>query len=75
MIGLETSDELAGFYGQQELFHKQIVTPKEVTEKIMAVTANEIQKVAKDIIKNEHLNLALIGPFKDKKEFEKILHL
>src|SRR3989338_5359146 len=75
MIGLQTSDQRAGFYGQQELFHKQIVTPKEVTEKIMAVTANEIQKVAKDIIKNEHLNLALIGPFKDKKEFEKILHL
>lgn len=75
MIGLETSDELASFYGKQELFHKEILTPKDIVKKIEAVTANEVLKVAKDIIKNEHLNLALIGPFKDKKEFEKILKI
>ena len=75
MIGLETSDEVASFYGHQELFHKEIMSPKEMLKKIEAVTANEVLKVAKDIIKNQHLNLALIGPFKDKKEFEKILCL
>ena len=75
MIGLETSDELGSFYGQQELFYKEIMSPKEVLEKIETVTANQVLKIAKDIIKPEHLNLALIGPFKDKKEFEKILHL
>jgi len=75
LMGLETSDELASFYGQQEIFYKKMITPKEVVQKIEAVTANEVLKLAKDIIKNEHLNLALIGPFKDKKEFERILKL
>ncbi|MBI3046342.1 MAG: insulinase family protein [Candidatus Harrisonbacteria bacterium] len=75
MIGLETSDELASFYGQQELFHKDILSPKDVLKKIESVSAKEVLKVAQDIIKNEHLNLALIGPFKDKKPFEKILRL
>lgn len=75
MIELETSDELASFYGQQELFHKDMLAPQDIVKKIEAVTANEVLKVAKDIMKNEHLNLALIGPFKDKKEFEKILKI
>lgn len=75
LIGLETSDELASFYGQQELFRKKMIAPNELVKKIEAVTANEVLKVAKDIIKNEHLNLALIGPFKDKKEFEKIFKI
>jgi len=71
MIGLETSDELASFYGQQELFHRKMLGPKEIAKRIEAVTAKDILKVAKDIMKNKHLNLALIGPFKNKKKFEK----
>ena len=75
MIGLEVSDELASFYGQQELFHKDILTPKNLAKKIEAVTAKDVLKVAKDIMKNEHLNLAMIAPFEDKKPIEKILKL
>lgn len=75
MIGLETSDELASYYGQQELFFRKMMTPKQLIEKIEAVTAKDVLKVAKDIIKSTSLNLAVIGPFEDKKEFEKILKL
>ena len=75
MIGLEGSDELASFYGNQEIFRQKIITPKELAKRIEAVTASEIWKVAKDLIKNQHLNLALIGPFKDRKPFEKILKI
>jgi len=75
MIGLETSDELASFYGQQELFHKKMISPKELAKKIESITSEDVLDVAKDIIKNKHLNLALIGPFKDKKKFEKLLRL
>ncbi len=73
MIGLESSDELAGFYGNQELFRKEILLPKDIVKKIEAVTAEDILKVAKEIMNPKNLNLALIGPYKDKKEFEKIL--
>ena len=31
--------------------------------------------VAKDIFQNQKLNLAIIGPFKDKEKFEKILEI
>jgi predicted Zn-dependent peptidase len=75
MLGLETSDALADFYGDQELLERKMMTPQEYAQKIRAVTAEEIQSVAKDIFQNNKLNLAVIGPFKDRERFEKILKL
>ena len=74
-LSLESSDAQASFYGGQELLSGKILTPKEKCVKIDKVTVNDIQKVAKDIFTPEKLNLALIGPHKDKKQFEKILKL
>ena len=73
-LGLESSDSLADFYGFQELLHhKKILSPDEIVAKIEKVTAKDIQKVAKEVLKNEGLNLALVGPFKDGEEFLPLL--
>jgi len=64
-LSLETSDELGYFYGGQEAMGRPVQTPEEIAAKIEAVTAEEIQEVAKDLFKSESLNLAAIGPFKD----------
>ncbi|PJE57724.1 MAG: hypothetical protein COU82_00440, partial [Candidatus Portnoybacteria bacterium CG10_big_fil_rev_8_21_14_0_10_38_18] len=69
------SDEQAEFYAFQELLENRILTLDEKFAKIEAVTANDIQRVAKDIFRPEKLNLALIGPFKDKKRFQKLLKI
>ncbi len=66
MLGLETSDAIAGFYGEQEVIMQKILTPEEIAEKIKSVTAQEIRNVANDIFKNEKLNLAVIGPVEDE---------
>jgi len=39
----------------------------------MAVTAEDIKKVANDIFELKMANLAVIGPFKDDKQFRKFL--
>jgi len=75
LIGMESSDEKASFYASQELLTNKILTLEEKFSKINKVTVDDIQRVAKDIFKPEKLNLALIGPFKDKKRFEKILKI
>ena len=72
-LALETSDAKASFYGGQEIVERKILSPKEICDKIDKVTANDILKVAQDIFQPRKLNLALIGPFKDKKKFEKLL--
>jgi predicted Zn-dependent peptidase len=73
LIGMESSDAQASFIAFQELLTKEILTLEEKFAKIEAVTVADIQRVAQDIFKPEKLNLALIGPFKDKRKFEKIL--
>ncbi len=74
-LTLESSDAKAVFYASQELLEKKILTPKEIFAKIDKITASDILKVAKDIFRPEKLNLALIGPFKDKEKFKKLLKL
>jgi len=74
-LELESSDEWANFYGMQEAIKREEVSPQEIAKRIRAVTPAQIKKVANRILTNDRLNLALIGPFKDKKRFLKILKL
>ncbi len=72
-LSLESSDDIANFYGGQELLKKEIKNIEDKAREIRKVTAKDIQNIARDIFKNEKLNLAIIGPFKEKSSFLKIL--
>lgn len=66
-ISLETSDEVGSFYGAQEVMGIPLATPETVSKKISMVTPADIQSVAREIVRNDRLNMALIGPFRGKK--------
>ena len=72
ILDMESSDAVASFYGGQEILTGKVLTLEEKFAKIKAVTIDDIYEVANDIFRPERLNLALIGPFKDKKKFEKL---
>ncbi len=72
---LESSDARASFCGTQELLEKKILTPEAIYQKIDKVSQLDILKVARDIFQPQKLNLALIGPFKDRKKFQQLLKL
>lgn len=74
-LSLESSDAQASFYSLQELLSRKILTPREKFAKLDKVTLDDVQKAAQDIFKPEKLNLALIGPHKDKSKFQKLLKL
>lgn len=65
-INLETSDAWASFYTDQLLLKNEIKTVEEKMAKIDAVTAEDIQAVAKEIFAPQRLNLAIVGPTKEK---------
>lgn len=75
MLGLETSDSVASFYGMQEILAKEIITPEELVGKIQAVTSGEIQEIARDIFTNDKLNLSVIGPITDEKALRQVLKI
>jgi predicted Zn-dependent peptidase len=72
-LGLETSDAMSVYFGEQELVRGQIETPGEYEKKISKVTGSEIQAVAKVFAKKGLVKLASIGPQKDGKQFDAVL--
>jgi len=72
-LSLESSNDLASFYGGQELLKRELKNAEEKAKEIRKVNASQIQSLAKDIFQNNKLNLALIGPFKEKEKFLQIL--
>ena len=75
MVNLETSDDLARFYGGQEIMTGSVLSPKEFEERIRAVTLEEIKDLAGSTFQNSKLNLAAIGPVKDREALQKELNL
>lgn len=72
-LRLEDSESLADFFGKQELFYQKLETPEEKLKKYMSVTVKNIQRVVGKILDPKKLNLALIGPYKEEKEFLTLL--
>lgn len=73
MLSLETSDARAEYVAVEALLKGKITSPKEEIEKIQKVTVEQVKDLAKNIFVDEGLNLAIIGPYKDKRVFEEIL--
>jgi len=72
-MSLESSDSVANFYSEQELLRDEVKSLDEKIKEINKVTINDIKQMAKLIFKERNLNLAVIGPYKNTKKFEKIL--
>jgi len=74
-LTLDSSDAKAHFYGMQELLRGKILTPEQIYDKIDTVGINDIRKIAQDVFRKENLNLAMLGPYKEKARFIKLLRL
>lgn len=74
LIGLEASNAVASFVGVEEMITGKPMTVEEIFAKLDAVTSEDLCAVAQEIIRPKKLNLAMIGPFKDKEKFEKLLN-
>jgi predicted Zn-dependent peptidase len=72
-LALEDTHDVSGYFGEQHLFLKKVLTPEEINKKIAAVTLEDVNFEAKKIFIPARLNLAIIGPFKDKEKFVKLL--
>jgi predicted Zn-dependent peptidase len=58
---------------RREVLEGRAAEPEEVLAEIDKVTADDVQRVAQDVLGRDGLNLALIGPFDDASRFEQLL--
>jgi predicted Zn-dependent peptidase len=74
-LDLESSDDYTNFYGSQEIYREPLLTREEQIKKIEKVTIKDVENVAKDIFQKKGINLAVVGPFKDQKDFLSLLSI
>lgn len=75
LLGLETPEDLASFYGRQITLGQIPKTPEEFCRCIRAVSSVEIKKTAQAIFKKDGLHLVLVGRGLKKEVFAKLVDL
>jgi len=74
-LWLEDSQNMALWLGGQELVKRKILDIDEVISIIEAITEDELKEVAQEILVDNGLNLAVVGPVKKEKPLLNLLKL
>jgi predicted Zn-dependent peptidase len=75
VLRMEDSRSTAGWVGGQEILKGKILTVDEVVSIIDAITAEQIQSIAKEVLIGDKLRLAVVGPVKADEPLEKLLKI
>ena len=73
VLQLENPQGLILFGLRKEVLERRAPDPEEVLAGVDAVTVEDVQRVAQDVLAGDKLRLAVIGPFDDASRFEKLL--
>jgi len=72
LLSLESVSTRMSRLGKSKLYLGKVIPTDEVVARINKVTAEEIQELAKNMLKPESFTLAAIGPWKDDSEIRRI---
>ena len=75
LLRMEDSRSVAGWMGGQEILTGRILTVDEVVSIIDAITAEELQQLAQELLVGDKLRLAVVGPVPPNESLEELLKL
>jgi predicted Zn-dependent peptidase len=75
LLRMEDSRSVAGWMGGQEILTGRILSVDDVLSIVDAITAEELQQLARDLLVPEGLRLALVGPIGADEPLEELLVL
>ena len=75
LLRMEDSRSVAMWMGAQQTLLGTVRTVDEVVDEMDAVTTEDIRRVAADLIREEFLNLAVVGPYRSERRFRNLLKL
>ncbi len=73
VLSLESPQGTNMFGLRREVLEGEATEPSEVLAALDQVTAEDVQRVGQDLMRNDAFRLALIGPFDDAERFSKLL--
>ena len=75
LLRMEDSRSVAMWMGAQETLMGRVRTIDEVVERIDAVSTEDVERLAGDLIREEKLNLAVVGPYRSDRRFRNLVKL
>ena len=75
LLRMEDTRSVSGWLGGQEMLNGMVRTPDDIVELIEAVTLDDMSRVARRVLEEDRLSLAIVGPFKTDKRFVPLLRL
>jgi len=75
LLGMEDSRNVAGWIGGQEILTGRILSVDEVVSIIDAITADQLEQIARELLVGSQLRLAVVGPVANYKPLEGLLKL
>ncbi len=75
LLRMEDSRSVAGWAGGQEVLTGRILSVEQVVSIIDAITAEEIQQLAQELLTSDQLRLAVVGPVKNDEPLQELLKM
>lgn len=72
-LSLEDSEHVAQMHARNELLYNKLKSLTDISKAIDAVTAEDVQRIAKELLQKDRMHLAIIGPYENKDEFTALL--
>jgi predicted Zn-dependent peptidase len=73
-LRMEETGAMAAWLGTGESLLPRILTVDEVIERLEAVTVDDVLRVARRYVRPDLARLAVLGPFRSRLRFERMLH-
>jgi predicted Zn-dependent peptidase len=73
MLRMEDTRSVGGWIGAQELLLGRVRTIEDAIDEMEAVTVEDLQRVAREVINPKQSYLAVVGPYKSEKPFAALL--
>lgn len=75
LLRMEDTRSVSGWLGGQEMLNRIIRTPDQIVEFIEAVTSDDVRRVARKLLLETQMSMALVGPFRSERRFARLLKL
>ncbi|MEK7872790.1 MAG: pitrilysin family protein, partial [Chloroflexota bacterium] len=75
LLRMEDTRSVSSWLGSQEALLGRVKTVDEAVQKVEAVPLEDVQRVARQLLVQDKLNLAVVGPYKSDKRFLPLLKM
>jgi predicted Zn-dependent peptidase len=75
LLRMEDTRAVSGWLGGQDILSREILSAEEVVARLEDVTPSDAERVVRSLLRQDQLNLAVVGPHRSERRFLPLLDL